>query len=192
MNKQELSKELGISLTSVGNLLRRGMPFLEKGSTTKEWKFNADECKSWYEDYKKTYSGKGETIPNIFKILTTFTVFEFFSYITEQIGESPVLDFIGKKNKLSKVQMEKVFFDVYHIAAHCLNEWQKDNLIDKACEKQLSFSLDGLFKMVLPNAKVSGGSCNNRHELRIPEIIVKMHKKLNKENLLEGKSKCQD
>ena len=119
MNKQELSKELGISLTSVGNLLRRGMPFHEKGSTTKEWKFNADECKLWYEDYKKTY--QGETIHNIFKILTTLTVYEFFSYITEQLGESPVLDFIGKKNKLSKVQMEKVFFDVYHMAAHCLN-----------------------------------------------------------------------
>jgi hypothetical protein len=176
LNKTQLSKEMGVSIPTVNSWLRRGLPFIKEGSQdNEEWEFDLETCQTWYRNYKKINSG--ENIHNIFKVFSSLITHEFFSYITEHLGEADVLDFIGKKNKLSKAQMEKVFFDVYHMLGHYFDKWQKDNMTDHICAKELGFSVDELFNVFCPKLKISGESCNNySHKLRIPSLIEKMHK----------------
>lgn len=181
LNKTQLAKEMGVSIPTINSWLRRGMPYVKKGSQDNEsWQFDADECGAWYEDYKKIY--QGEVVHNIFKILTSLTAYELFSFLTELAGEPKIVNFIAEKNKLKKSQMEQIYFDLYHLLTHYfLNEWVKDNLADKSCQEQLGFSFDELFRLSHPNAKVSNDNKVYSHELRVPEVIERIHKKLKAE-----------
>ena len=60
LNRAELAKAFGVSLTTVDAWVRRGCPYVSRGSNGREWQFdplavahwrlgNQDEARKWYD-----------------------------------------------------------------------------------------------------------------------------------------------
>lgn len=53
MNKGEIARFFGVSMNTVGDWIRRGAPFIEKGTGRKTpWVFDALEVAEWWQDQK--------------------------------------------------------------------------------------------------------------------------------------------
>lgn len=51
MNKSQLACLLNKSLFTIDAWIRKGMPFVKKGSQTKEWEFDVSDVCKWREDH---------------------------------------------------------------------------------------------------------------------------------------------
>ena len=54
LNKNQLSKKLGISLPTIASWLKKGLPVTEKGRRGIGWKFNLNEVRAWLENRNGT------------------------------------------------------------------------------------------------------------------------------------------
>ncbi len=50
VNRAQLAAIFGKSLVTIDSWIRRGMPIVEKGNKTKEWKFDTAEVAQWREE----------------------------------------------------------------------------------------------------------------------------------------------
>lgn len=51
MNKNEIAHHFEVSLTTINNWIRRGMPYMQAGGKGKSWRFDLAEVEAWQADY---------------------------------------------------------------------------------------------------------------------------------------------
>ncbi|MBM4056442.1 MAG: terminase small subunit [Planctomycetes bacterium] len=172
LNKTELAKSLGVSLTTIQNWMRQGLPHQRRGDGDHTLQFDLAEVFQWRMAQKdRSFKARPEGYQgtNCFRDLCHASVTGFFEFVVNNSEMEFLKLFNG--SGLNKKEGVKLWEKLYFLLADYFYAWINGDMLDERIGRD-GQDLDVVWRsLVGSNAEISK---EYKPDFKIPESIRKL------------------
>lgn len=178
INKRELAEEMNVSLTTIDNWIRKGLPYITRGDRDTAWGFNLEDCEAWRLNYERTSKGKAP-IPkgssgNLLRDLTTLACNHFFEYLTNKT-EDKILEFCQKAG-IKKKNAETLWASLYILFCTSFKEYREGDCFNVFLkEDSEEYDIDTVWNLMCGHSlQVTKTKPNVEANFKVPPKVSKI------------------